>query len=156
MTLILFQPWVPAHLNSEGYTCGWLLTTSTITSYIKLNINKWRQQSIDWLYTIHFTKNFSAFCLCKSFRHTLRMARSVRLCVNVLAYSGPKSVHCHSCSFSSGPTCGHSNRERQLQTGPRSPGNGAGQSVISRVSVEVNKLHASVLFNQRLAEPCCN
>lgn len=56
-------------------------------------------------------------------------------------------------------TCRHSNIERQLQTGPQSLGNGAGQMAISRVRMKVNQLPVSlplqsisVPFNQRRAE----
>lgn len=42
-----------------------------------------------------------------------------------------------------GLTCRHSNKERQLQTGPQSHGNGAGQTAISRVRTKVNKLPVS-------------
>lgn len=58
-----------------------------------------------------------------------------------------------------GLTCRHSNVERQLQTGPQSLGNGAGQMVISRVRMKVNQLPVSlplqsisVSFNQQRAE----
>lgn len=58
-----------------------------------------------------------------------------------------------------GLTCRHSNIERQLQTGPQSLGNGAGQMVISRVCMKVNQLPVSfplqsisVPFNQQWAE----
>lgn len=62
-------------------------------------------------------------------------------------------------SFFLGLTCRHSNIERQLQTGPQSLGNGAGQIAISRVHMKVNQLPASlplqsisVPFNQQRAE----
>lgn len=56
-------------------------------------------------------------------------------------------------------TCKHSNIERQLQTGPQSLSNGAGQMAISRVRLKVNQLPVSlplqsisVPFHQQRAE----
>lgn len=64
------------------------------------------------------------------------------VCVQACVHSrlATQTRHWHSGSLFPGLTCRHGNKERQLQTGPQSHGNGAGQTAISRVCMKVNKL----------------
>lgn len=88
------------------------------------------------------------------------------MCECVHSWLATQTLHWSDGSLFPGLTCRHSNKERQLQTGPQSHGNGAGQTAISRVCMKVNKLPVmlslwsiSVPFNQHQAErgePHCN